>query len=110
MTNFLHWRKMTWVLLLWSASVATWTVVTGPGPAMAALSWFVGTVAFGLLWLGTQPLFQQGRGLDGMFLRPGWMQWRVVDLHRSHTATEPDAMPTENELQRHHQASQRSAR
>ena len=23
MTNFLHWRKMTWTLVLWSAYIAT---------------------------------------------------------------------------------------
>lgn len=89
MTNFLHWRMMTWVLVVWSPYVATWTVVTHPGPAMVALWWFAGTAVFGVLWLGTQPLYQQGRGLDGVFVRPRWANWRVVNLHRTHRATEP---------------------
>ena len=35
MTSFLHWRKMTWALVLWSGYVATWAVMTG--------SWLIGT-------------------------------------------------------------------
>ena len=31
MTNFLHWRKMTWVVVLWSGYLATWAVITGSG-------------------------------------------------------------------------------
>ena len=86
MTNFLHWRKMTWALVLWSAYVPTWAVITGSGPAMVTLWWLAGMIVFGTLWLVTQPLFQQGRGLKGVFSRPGWTNWRVVDLHRTHQA------------------------
>ena len=42
----------------------------------------------GSLWLATQPLFQKGRGLTGFFVRPGWTNWRVVNLHRTHAARE----------------------
>jgi hypothetical protein len=88
MTNFLHWRKMTWALVLWSGYVPTWAVVTGSGPAMVMLWWLVGMIVFGSLWLVTQPLFQKGRGLTGCFVRPGWTDWRVVNLHRNHRSTE----------------------
>ena len=92
MTNFLHWRKMTWTLVLWNGYIAMWAVVTGSGPAMIALWWLAGMTLLGALWLGTQPLVQQGRGLAGVFLKPERGQWRVVNLHRTHTAhtdTEP---------------------
>ena len=36
MTKFLHWRKTTWALLLWSGYLATWMVLTGSGPAIVA--------------------------------------------------------------------------
>ena len=42
MTSFLHWRKMTWALVLWSGYVATWAVITGSGPAIVTLWWLVG--------------------------------------------------------------------
>jgi hypothetical protein len=88
MTNFLHWRKMTWALVLWSGYIATWMLITGPGQAIVALWWLAGMIALGSLWLATQPLFQQGRGLRGVFVRPGRGQWRVANLHRTHGATE----------------------
>ena len=43
MTSFLHWRKMTWGLVLWSGYVATWAVMTGSGPALVTLWWLIGT-------------------------------------------------------------------
>jgi hypothetical protein len=89
MTKFLHWRKMTWALGLWSVYIATWTALTGTGPAMVALWWLAGTALLGMLWLATQPLFQKGRGLSGFFVWPGWTDWRVVDLHRTHRARDP---------------------
>jgi hypothetical protein len=89
MTNFLHWRKMTWALVLWSGYVATWAVITGSGPAIVTMWWLAGMTALGSLWLATQPLFQRGRGLNGVFSWPGWTNWRVVNLHRTHRATEP---------------------
>ena len=43
MTSFLHWRKMTWALVLWSGYVATWAVMAGSGPALVTLWWLIGT-------------------------------------------------------------------
>jgi hypothetical protein len=40
-------------------------VITGSGPAIVTLWWLVGMTVLGSLWLATQPLFQQGRGLNG---------------------------------------------
>ena len=89
MTNFLHWRKMTWLLLLWSGYVATWTVLTASGPAIVTLWWLAGMILLGSLWLATQPLFQKGRGLGGIFVKPRWRHPRVVNLHRTHRGPEP---------------------
>ena len=60
MTNFLHWRKMTWALLAWSAAMTAWLLIGGVGPMGVGLLWFAGMTGFGLLWLATQPLFQTG--------------------------------------------------
>ena len=84
MTNFLHWRKMTWMLVLWSAYIVVWAMMTGAGPAMIALWWLAGMIVLGVFWLATQPPFQQGRGLAGMFLKPAWGQWRFVSFHRTY--------------------------
>lgn len=71
MTNFLHWRKGTWALVLWSGYVAAWMVIVEPGAAMAVAWWLAGMIVFCSLWLATQPLLQRGRGLNGVFVRPG---------------------------------------
>jgi hypothetical protein len=49
MTSFLHWRKMTWGLVLWSGYVATWAVMTSSGPAVVTLWWLIGTTVLGSL-------------------------------------------------------------
>jgi hypothetical protein len=61
MTNFLHWRKMTWALVLWSGYIATWMVATGYGPAVVALWWLAGMIALDVLSRATQPLLGRGR-------------------------------------------------
>ena len=71
MTNFLHWRKASWALVLWSGYIATWTLITGPGPAMVALWSLAGMIVLGSLLYATQPLFKQGPGLSGLFVWPG---------------------------------------
>ena len=109
MTNFLHWRKMTWALVLWSGYVATWAVITGSGPAIVTLWWLAGMIVLGSLWLATQPLFQKGRGLRASSSGPAGR------TGASSTSTEPTGprsrgvMRVEAE-QRRSAASKRSAR
>ena len=55
MTNFLHWRKMTCALVLWSGYVVAWTVITGSGAALFTLWWLAGTIGCCSLWVATQP-------------------------------------------------------
>jgi hypothetical protein len=84
MTNFLHWRKMTWALLLWSATMVTWLLASDSGAALVGFLWLVGTAGLCFVWFMTQPLFRQGQGLrDGFFVRPGRGSWRLVNRHRT---------------------------
>lgn len=89
MTNFLHWRKMTWALLAWSAAMTVWILIGSISVTLLGVLWVAGLIFLSLLWLATQPLFQQGRGLSGFFVKPGWGQFRVVNLHRTHRRPEP---------------------
>ena len=89
MTNFLHWRRMTWVLLAWSAAMTAWILIEGIDATRVAVLWFAGMTFLSLLWLATRPLFQQGRGLTGVFVKPRGGQLRVVNLHRTHREPEP---------------------
>jgi hypothetical protein len=84
MTNVLHRRKLTWALVLWSGYIGTWAVITDSGPAIVTLWWLAGTIFFGVLWLGTQPLFKRGRGRPGLVVRAGWTTRRL----RSHRVSE----------------------
>jgi hypothetical protein len=83
MTRFLHWRKMTWALVLWSVAMATWLVVGDTGAALVGSVWLAGVAGLGLLWFMTQAPFRTGRGLGGFFVRPGPRDWRVLNLHRT---------------------------
>ena len=89
MTNFLHWRRMTWSLLAWSAAMTAWFLIGSIGAGLVGVLWVAGMTCLSLLWLATQPLFQQGRGLRGIFVKPSWRQLRVVNLHRTHRGPEP---------------------
>jgi hypothetical protein len=89
MTNFLHWRKMTWALLAWSAAITAWILIGSISATRIGVLWVAGMIFLSLLWLATQPLFQQGRGLSGVFVKPRWRQLRVVNLHRTYRVREP---------------------
>jgi len=89
MTNFLHWRKMTWTLLAWSAAMTAWILTGSIDATRVCVLWIAGMTFLSLLWLATQPLFQKGRGLSGIFAKPRWGQLRVLNLHRTHRGLEP---------------------
>jgi hypothetical protein len=82
MTNFLHWRKMTWALGAWSIVMATWLVAGSTNTIIVVALWLVGLSALGLLWFTTQPPVRTGRGLEDFFVRPRGGDWRVMNLHR----------------------------
>jgi hypothetical protein len=57
-----RWRKMTWVLLIWTAIFATWIVSgvndaagTAIGATLVFILWFLGFVVLGLVWLMSRP-------------------------------------------------------
>lgn len=74
-----HWRKMTWVLIIWSALILIWAIAggssagnecasktaklsreaceagTGIGVALILFIGFVGFVFFSLIWFMTRP-------------------------------------------------------
>jgi len=89
MTNFLRWRKMTWMLLAWSAALSAWVLIGSINATRVGVLWVAGMIFLSLLWLATQPLFQQGRGLSGIFVKPRWGRLRVVNLHRTYRVREP---------------------
>jgi hypothetical protein len=70
MTKFLHWRKTTWIVLLWCAAMTVWPLVGNIGPVLAAVLWLVGVICLALFWLNTQPLIRQGRGLRALLSGP----------------------------------------
>ena len=71
MSMYLHWRTMAWALVLWSAYVGAWAVMTGSGPAPFILWWLAGTIILSSLWLATQAVGHQRHGVDALFVRPG---------------------------------------
>ena len=96
MTNFLHWRKTTWALVLWSGYIATWAVITGSGPSMVILWWLVGLVIFRPLWFATQSAVPARGALStapsGRAGRTGRCSASTAPTGRS-----PGAMPVESE-------------
>jgi hypothetical protein len=82
MTNFLHWRKMTWALVLWSVGMTAWALIGSVGAIGVGLLWLAGMIGLSLLWWVTQPLFRRGRGFRGLLVMPGPGHWRMTNLHR----------------------------
>jgi hypothetical protein len=68
MTRFLHWRKMTWAILLGSVAMAAWIISGGPVVTIAFL-WAFGLVFLGLIWFLSRPLWRQGHGVRFRRLR-----------------------------------------
>jgi hypothetical protein len=60
MTRFLQWRKMTWVVLIWT--VATAVAVFPLGFALAALVGVGGLASLSLIWFMSRPLWRVGHG------------------------------------------------
>ena len=74
-----HWRKMTWVLVVWTGVMFTWMIAggisagsecndlvseaeqagcvagTGIGVAGLFILWFLGFIVLGLIWFMTRP-------------------------------------------------------
>jgi hypothetical protein len=61
MTRFLHWRKMTWAILLWSVAMTAW-MIGGGAVVMISLVWSFGIVFLTLIWFSSRPLWRKGHG------------------------------------------------
>jgi hypothetical protein len=62
MTRFLHWRKMTWAILLGSTLMIAW-MIGGGGLVLISALWAVGLVVMTVLWFMSRPLWRQGHGM-----------------------------------------------
>jgi hypothetical protein len=68
MTRFLHWRKMTWAILLWSVAMTAW-LIAGGTVVTSFLLWSFGTVLLTVVWFVTRPLWRHGHGFRFRRLR-----------------------------------------
>ena len=62
MTRFIHWRKMTWAIVVFAAGMAVW-LLSSDGGMVALVTSLVGIVLLSLVWFGTRPLWRQGHGV-----------------------------------------------
>ena len=62
MTRFIHWRKMTWAIVLFAAGIAVWVLSSGAA-TVAIVTGLVGAVLLSVIWFGTRPLWRQGHGM-----------------------------------------------
>jgi len=61
MGNFRYWRKMTWVLLLWSTGALVFIVGNGFGLSAIAIS-ALGLIVLGFIWYMSRPPWRVGHG------------------------------------------------
>ena len=61
MGNFRHWRKMTWVLLLWSVGAFAFVVGNGFGLSAIAIA-LLGVIVIGSIWYLSRPPWRVGHG------------------------------------------------
>ena len=82
--NPLRWRKMSWLIILWSVGLLIWAIVqssnetvcdptdpnfeacrlgedvgTGIGVALLFFIWFIGFIIFAIIWFMTRPRHRQ---------------------------------------------------
>jgi hypothetical protein len=89
MTNFFHWRKMTWALVFWCAAMTALLLISSVGVTIVGVLWLGGTIGLVVLWHATQPLFRQGHGLRGLLVWPGPGHWRLANVHLTYWTKEP---------------------
>jgi hypothetical protein len=62
MKRFLHWRKMTWAILLGCVAMVVVVVSAGFAPLVIVLT-ALGVVALCVTWFQSRPLWRVGRGM-----------------------------------------------
>ena len=68
MTRFLHWRKMTWAIVLWGVAMTVW-LIAGGAVVTSFLLWSFGAVLLTGIWFVSRPLWRQGHGFRMRRLR-----------------------------------------
>jgi hypothetical protein len=61
MKRFLHWRKMTWAILLGCVAMVVGIVGAGFSPLVIVLS-ALGVIALCVTWFQSRPLWRVGHG------------------------------------------------
>ncbi len=91
MTGLLHWRRTTWVLVLWSAYLGTWMVLTRSGPVIVVLWWLAGVGLLQLImhWGRIEPARRHGPFDPRFGPRPNAARLRATNdsLARARTGT-----------------------
>jgi hypothetical protein len=77
MTRFLQWRKMTWVLLIWTVAMAVGVLTLGP--AIGLFVWSLGFASLSVLWFMTRPLWRRGHGARFRRLEPVKATFKSVE-------------------------------
>lgn len=77
MTRFLHWRKMTWAIVLWVAAMAVLTI--GGGLMLTAIVSVLGLVALTVIWFMSRPLWRHGHGPRLRRLQPVTIAFKSVE-------------------------------
>lgn len=77
MTRFIHWRKMTWAIVLWIAAMAVLAVVGGLAPT--AIVSVLGLIALTMTWFMTRPLWRHGHGARVRRLQPVTVAFKSVE-------------------------------
>ena len=72
MGNFRYWRKMTWILLAWSAGALVFVVLNGFGMSAIAIA-LLGVIVIGTIWYLSRPPWRVGHGAR-------FRQMRSVDV------------------------------
>lgn len=77
MTRFIHWRKMTWAMVLWSGVTLVWMAFGSGNEGVLLVSslWTVGLACLTLVWFMTRPLWRQGHGARLRRLRSDDLPW-----------------------------------
>lgn len=77
MTKFLQWRKMTWVVLIFT--VATTIAVLPLGLASASFIGLLGFASLSLIWFMSRPLWRVGHGARFRRLQPTEIPFKSVE-------------------------------
>ncbi len=83
MTNFLHWRKMTWIVFAATAVTVLW-ILRG-GVLLGALAGVPVLLALIAIWFSSRPLWRQGHGPRLRRMRSVHVAFKPADVLLKHS-------------------------